>query len=178
MKISRARFNMILATALAGFPAALAGCKSSEEKKKEKAGTFLHFHLEANADGSPHNVTVPIYRAHPIMVTVEREPVLDEGYLKDAQVVDADIMGGLAIEVKFDDSGTRLLESITVANRGKRLAIVAHWTETRWLAAPLITKRISNGVFIFTPDATREEAERIVRGLKNVVKKLQEPYTF
>ena len=54
----------------------------------------------------------------------------------------------------------------------------ARWTETRWLAAPLITKRISDGVFIFTPDASKEETERIVNGLKNVIKQLQKPYVF
>jgi hypothetical protein len=38
-----------------------------------------------------------------------------------------------------------------------------------WLAAVLIRDRISNGLFRFTPDASREEGLRIVRGLKNVI---------
>ena len=37
----------------------------------------------------------------------------------------------------------------------------------------MITKVISNGRFVFAPDATREEAERIVRGLNNMAKKLK-----
>ena len=45
-------------------------------------------------------------------------------------------------------------------------------TEARWLAAPRISQRIKDGVLVFTPDATREEAERIVRGLNNVAIKL------
>jgi hypothetical protein len=40
-----------------------------------------------------------------------------------------------------------------------------------WLAAVLIRDRISNGLFRFTPDATREEGLRIVRGLRNVIGK-------
>ncbi len=36
-----------------------------------------------------------------------------------------------------------------------------------WLAAVLIRERITSGIFRFSPDATREETARIVRGLKN-----------
>ena len=45
--------------------------------------------------------------------------------------------------------------------------------ELRWLAAPILQQRIRDGLLVFTPDATREEAERIVRGLKNVAKTVQ-----
>jgi hypothetical protein len=45
--------------------------------------------------------------------------------------------------------------------------------DPRWLAAPQITKHLSAGVFTFTPDATREEAERIVTGLNNVAEKVK-----
>jgi hypothetical protein len=41
--------------------------------------------------------------------------------------------------------------------------------QSAWLAAVLIRDRISNGVFRFTPDATKEETLRIARGLKNVI---------
>jgi murein DD-endopeptidase MepM/ murein hydrolase activator NlpD len=40
----------------------------------------------------------------------------------------------------------------------------------RWLAAPIITRRISNGVLVFTPDCSREEADQLVLGLNNVAK--------
>jgi hypothetical protein len=36
-----------------------------------------------------------------------------------------------------------------------------------WLAAVLIRERNTSGIFRFSPDASREEAKRIVRGLKN-----------
>ena len=42
----------------------------------------------------------------------------------------------------------------------------------RWLAAPMVGTHIVDGRFIFTPDATREEAQRIALGLNNVAKKL------
>jgi hypothetical protein len=45
--------------------------------------------------------------------------------------------------------------------------------ESGWLAAVLIRQRISSGVFRFTPDATRAEGARIVRGLRNVIARSQ-----
>lgn len=41
--------------------------------------------------------------------------------------------------------------------------------KSAWLSAVLVRSRISNGVFRFIPDASHEEAARIVRGLKNVI---------
>jgi hypothetical protein len=38
-----------------------------------------------------------------------------------------------------------------------------------WLAAVLIRQRLPGGIFRFSPDATRDETARIVRGLKNVI---------
>ncbi|HEV8542922.1 MAG TPA: hypothetical protein VGR78_11065 [Verrucomicrobiae bacterium] len=175
MKSSPGSFNLIFALILL---LAVAACKTGEKFDQEKQPAVLRFHLETNPDGTPHNSRVEVYRAHPFVINVEREPALDEGFIKDAQVVDVDDHGGFGIKVTFDDSGRRRLEDVTVANKGKHLAIMAEWTETRWLAAPLITKNIANGIFIFTPDATREECETIVRGVKHAIKEFQEPYVF
>jgi hypothetical protein len=41
--------------------------------------------------------------------------------------------------------------------------------QSGWLAAVLIRNRISDGTFRFTPDASRKEGFRIVRGLRNVI---------
>ena len=38
-----------------------------------------------------------------------------------------------------------------------------------WLAAVLIRERDPSGIFRFSPDASRDETARIVRGLKNVI---------
>jgi hypothetical protein len=37
----------------------------------------------------------------------------------------------------------------------------------------LLSGRISNGLFAFTPDTTREEADRIARGLNNVAEQVR-----
>jgi hypothetical protein len=44
--------------------------------------------------------------------------------------------------------------------------------QARWIAAPVIHGRISNGSLVFTPDASREEADEIARGLTNIAKKI------
>ena len=174
MKLLLPRFNIILAMLLL-FAAA---CKSSEEKKRAKEASFLRFHVESNVDGTRHNSQVTIYRANPMILGVEINAALDEGFMDKVELVTVDEFGNYAIKVTFNEQGAKRLDYVTSSFKGRRLAVNARWTETRWLAAPLITKRITNGIFIFTPDASREEAERIVSGLNNVIAKLKKPYTL
>jgi len=165
MKSALARFNiyLLIALALTG-----AGCKSGAFAKK--TASTLRLHIEVNRDGTERNMPIPIYRASPFYVNVETDPVLNEGHVTQAAVVEG--LGSFEIRVEFDQKGTWLLEQYTTALRGKRLAVFSQFGEARWLAAPAMTDRISDGIFTFTPDATREEAERIVEGLNNVAKKL------
>lgn len=174
MKLPLSRFNIILALLLF-LPI---GCKTSEEKKKAKEATFLRLHVESNVDGTAHNTRVPIFRANPMLLGIERNAVLDEGFMDKVELVPVDQFGNQAIKITFNEDGKRRLDNVTSLYKGRRLAVQARWTEDRWLAAPLITKRITDGVFIFTPDASREECERIVSGLKNVIADLKKPYTI
>ena len=174
MKLPLSRFNIILAMLLL-LPL---GCKTSEERKRAKEATFVRFHVESNVDGTQHNMRVPVYRSNPMLVGVERNAVLDEGFMDKVELVAADEFGNQAIKITFNDAGKKRLDYVTSSYKGLRLVVQARWTETRWLAAPLITRRISDGVFIFTPDASREECERIVSGLNNVIAKLKKPYTL
>ena len=84
--------------------------------------------------------------------------------------------GGFAIEIKFDENGTWLLEQYSAANPGRHFVIFGQWSEKladgRWLAAPLITHRIGDGVLAFTPDCSREEADQLVLGLNNAAKEI------
>ena len=167
MKTSLARFNiyLLLAAVVLGW-----GCKTPEERKRSKEASTLRVYLEVSRGGD-HSSGVPIYRQNPIRIEVEREPLLTEADLAHASVVD--LPGGFAIEAQFNGHGALILEGATVAHRGQHLAIQSDFGEHRWLAAPLITHRITNGGLVFTPDASREEAERIVRGLTNVVFKIR-----
>lgn len=173
MKIWIARFNIYLLIVVAGLQT---GCKTTEEKQRNKEAATLRFHLEINADGTERNRGVPIYRDRPVLVNVVRDPFLTEGDILTASVVD--VLGGFSIQIKFDQHGTLVLDMVSAANKGKRIGIQSLFVESRWLAAPIITRRIQDGVLIFTPDASREEAERIVRGVNNVVQKLKKKFTF
>lgn len=147
-----------------------AACNSPEAKRKKEA-TLLRIHLEAD-ERAGRSREVPVFRSRPVLVTIDREPVLDEGYVLAAAVMDQP-GGGHAIQLQFDRQGTWLLERASVTHKGKRAVIHAQFGESRWLAAPILTHHMQNGLLTFTPDATREESERIVRGLNNVARKIQ-----
>jgi preprotein translocase subunit SecD len=167
MKSCRLNINAIFCAAL--FALTLCGCKTTEQKKAEKEQTLISFHIETNPDGTQRNSPVPIYRARPQYVNVVMQPFLGNDNIVSASIVE--LQGGFGIELKFDRAGSRILELTTARNRGRRIAINCAFPELRWLAAPRIANTITDGVLIFTPDATRAETERIVRGLNNVAKK-------
>jgi preprotein translocase subunit SecD len=168
MKIRQLPFNLYLLVSLL----CLTACETTEEKKHNKEASTLRLHLESNFDGTERIGRISILRENPIYVAVDRNPFLDEGSIQEASIVDDD-MGGFSILLKFDHHGSFVLDSTTTANKGKRIAIFSRFGTVRWLAAPKILGRVATGQFSFTPDATREEAERIVRGLNNVAKKLK-----
>lgn len=167
MKSTR-RFNLYFGIALAVI--VVAGCKTTEEAKKnnKKEVSLVALHLEVNPDGASDNAPVAIHRTNPVYVNISKTPFLDSTDLETASVVDEP--GGLfSIRLKFNFRGSALLEAMTISHVGKRVAVFCQTDTVRWLAAPQIRKGMHDGVFIFTPDATREEADRIVRGLNNAV---------
>jgi hypothetical protein len=170
MKSRSAVFNGFLALALMVLSV---GCKTSEERKRSKELSSLRVHVEADQGASDRNSAIAVHRSHPIYLNIDREAVLDESNVAAARVVDQP--GDLfAVELKFDRRGSWLLERTTVMNKGKHLAVFSQFGhDARWLAAPQITAKNSSGTLVFTPDATREEAERFVRGLNNVAKKIE-----
>jgi len=172
MMIRWDRFNLYLSLALAA--ALVGGCRSAERKRRQQP-SILRVHQEVRADGTSLNEAVPIYRQKPVMVNVERAPFLTELNVAEAKVVD--VMGGFAIRIQFDREGTWLLEEHSIDNRGKRIALHGqfgeHLKQARWLAAPLISRRITDGVLMFTPDATRAESDEIVLGLNNVAREVK-----
>lgn len=163
MKKPVLRFNTYLTLLLL----LAAACRSPEKKE----ATQLRLFIEVTPDNTGRNRPVSIGRTDPFVINVEKEPFLNEGNVAEVWVVDA--LGGFQIMLQFDRRGTWLLEQYSTAHKGRRVGILAQFGELRWLAAPILQQRISDGLLVFTPDATREEAERIVRGLKNVAKVIQ-----
>lgn len=164
MKIGLSLFNiyLLLLAALAG-----AGCQTS---KKEKELSTIRFHLETNPDTTGRSTLVMVGRSEAFPVSIEKAPFLTEAHVQQASVVDA--LGGYQIMIQFDRQGTWLLEQYSTASKGKRVAVYSNFPEGRWLAAPRLSNRISDGLFVFTPDATRQESERIVKGLNLMVKEI------
>jgi preprotein translocase subunit SecD len=176
MMIRWDRFNIYLPVLLAAVM--LCGCQTAQSKSKNKPAA-LRLHIETNPDSTGFTTSVPIYRASPMNVNIHRSPFLTEVQVAEARVID--VVGGFAIQVKFDRRGTWFLEEYSNANPGKRVAIFCQFAdsggkgdEARWLGAPRFERRISDGVLTFTPDATREEASQIVLGLNNAAKKHQD----
>lgn len=178
MKICPACFNIYL---LAALMACCAGCQSNQpvqgdtaktgKPKKQNKLALLTLHLQVAPDGTDRTQPVAIYRKNPVTMTVNRTPFLTQINIAQATVVED--QGVLAIRIQFDRHGTWLLENVTTAYKNGWIGVFANFGEPRWLAAPFIDHRITDGVLTFTPDATREEAERIVTGLNNVAKKLK-----
>ncbi len=165
MKISFWSFN----TYLLIFATLIVGCQTGGKKKKELS--TLRLHIETNADGTGHNIPVSIGRSEPFVVNVEKAAFITEYHVENAAVIDG--LGGFHIMVQLNRQGAWLLEQYSLASREKRAAVFSNFGEARWLAAPKLTRKISDGVLVFTPDCTREEADRIVRGLNNLVKEIK-----
>jgi hypothetical protein len=167
MRIRVFRFNTYLLLVALGL---VAGCKSTDLAGKPKYGkkdqSSLRLFLEVNPDGSERTETVLIGRDRSFPVHVEKQPFLTEINIEKASL--AEVFGGFSIAVQFDKQGGFLLEQYSTGFKGKRMAIAAEFGEMRWLAAPRMVERIADGRLVFAPDATREEAERIIHGL-NVV---------
>lgn len=167
MKSRSCVFNGFLALAVLAFAA---GCCTSEECKRSKEMSSLRVHLESDRGSNDRASAISVFRSSPVKINIDREAVLHEGNIVAARVIEED--GGLfSIEIQLDRRGSWALERTTVSHKGRRLAIFSDFgKENRWLAAPVITAKNSSGRLTFTPDATHEEAERIVRGWNNYAK--------
>ena len=169
MIIGVGRFNAYLLLVVASLAV---GCKSAEERRQAKSVTAFRLHLEADPGGTESSAVIEIAGAK---LSVNNTPFLDESSITNAAVVETRD-GGFAIRVQYDRHGTLVLDSVTRSNRGRHLGIFTQFgheklEQTRWLAAPFIGSSISGGVLIFTPNSTREEAEQVVLGLRNVSEK-------
>ena len=141
---------------------------------------MLQVHAVAT-DSSAFTKKVSVFRSSPVTLRVDQSPLLTEVDVKKAAVVEA--LGGFALVIEFEARGRWLLDQHSSIHKGQNLVIFARFGEKegveRWIAAPILSHRITDGALIFTPDATREEAELIARGLgepqKKESKKKEEP---
>jgi hypothetical protein len=165
MKVRTRQFNIYLTVAAA--LALLCGCETNKPHNPVGA---LRVHIETSGDAAGTGQTISVLRADPVLVTIAQQPVLTEANIVAAKIIDAP--GGFALEIRFDETGTWILEQYSATNPGRHFVLFGQWGEKlvngRWLAAPLITHRIANGALTFTPDLSRPEADQLVLGLNNV----------
>jgi hypothetical protein len=173
MMSGQGRFNIYLLCVIAA--AVVCGCHTTKDPEKEKQKRLATFrvHLEATADDTSPSLKVPIYRAKPVEVPVDRDAFITEAHVANARVMDT--LGGFELQIQLGRQGTWLLQEYSASNTGKHFAIFSQFGEkgkqARWLAAPQFSRVISDGIIQFTPDASREECEEIVIGLNNIAKK-------
>ena len=176
MMTGAGRFNtylFLLAVALS------VGCRTTEERRRDKAISTFRLHLETSRGDTGSNAIIEIAGAQ---LYVNNAPFLDETSVTNAAVVDTRD-GGFAVQVRYDRHGTLVLDAMTTENRGRHLAIFTQFgpgklEQKRWLGAPYIGSSITGGVLIFTPNSTRAEAEQVVQGLNNVAKKLKKKRAY
>src|SRR4051795_1563256 len=97
------RFNIyfLLALTLIAGPS----CRStkpteSTKNKPLRQLTRLSIYLETRADASNRHQVASIFREHPIPITVEKSPFLNEHYIAEASIVET--VGGFTIQLQFD----------------------------------------------------------------------------
>jgi len=114
-------------------------------------------HIEVSPDLTGASQNISVLRSDPVLVTIKREPILSEANIVSARAFNA--MGGFALEFKFDENGTWLLEQYSAANPGAHFVIFGQWgkknSDGRWLADPVIGRRISNGTLVFHAPTAR-----------------------
>jgi preprotein translocase subunit SecD len=172
MKCSARQFNLYLPLLpVLALLALLCGCQSGKKDKEPTAA--LRIHIESSDSLAGTGQTVSVLRVDPVLVSIATDPVLTEANITAAEVIS--VQGGYAVEVKFNQTGAWTLEQFSAANPGKHFVIFGQWgekvTDGRWLAAPVISRRIDSGILSFTPDASRAETDQLVLGLNNVAKK-------
>ena len=82
--------------------------------------------------------------------------------------------GGVAIRLVLDRIGRRTLEIQSALLKGKRVAVMSHFPEGRWIAVSRAAELGSDGVMVLYPRVTPQEADRIVKGLNLLAAELEE----
>ena len=181
-------FNIYLLAA----GAVLAGGCGSHTLSMKKEYSTLRVYME----GIPGQSQQVLVTRDKIPMCVEGEPFLTEEDVGKAKLVD-NPDGTFEIAVTFNDHAALVLDMHTTSNRGKHLIIFSHFPPkgwkgpqggdsssvqkpepgqprvSAWLCAPVIRRGLSEGQLLFKPDATHDDAERIVRGLNNMVKEFE-----
>ena len=144
--------------------------KSKKKEKKPKLIKSVRIYVETKHDIEERSLPAVVGRSSPMKFLVEKLPILNEVHVENAVLLDQP--GSFQVMIKFNSLGSRILESYTAAAAGRHLLVMTEIEEEgRWIAAPLIRRRLGDGKLVFTPDASREDMDRLVKGLNQLVEK-------
>jgi hypothetical protein len=170
MNFCRRRFNLYFACAALGL--LVSGCALWQ--REHAFGAVLRIHLESETSTAGTTKSISIMRSQPVTLNISTLPILTEADVSGAQLVESP-GGGFSVRISFEETAGWKLEQYTAGNPGKHLAIFAQWStkpeDGRWLAAPYISRRMAGAALTFTPDASRDEAEQLVKTLNVDAKK-------
>jgi len=130
-----------------------------------KDAVTLRMHLPASPALQPTRRMMVEVHTPAMSLQVDRLPVLSENDLDHAELVGEG--ENYDMRLTFTTHGTIVLDTVTINARGQQLVIMLNNIA---VAAPMLSHRIADGVFEFTPDMPREEAEKVVKGLMESVK--------
>lgn len=146
--------------------------QKKKEKEDKKKYSITKFFLETPRGSQTFVQEVEIYRAYPEKISIGTREFLDDRDFRDVSLVDTED-GSFKIEFVLNSDGSSILQDITTRYRGRRMVIFTNFGDPRYMGAPKIERTISDGIVQITPDASREEAERFVLGMKNTIRKLK-----
>jgi hypothetical protein len=173
MNFCSRRFNLYLL--LMPMLWAVAGCADFHPFHHDKGPVaIVRIHVESESSSAGSTKSISVMRSDPVSVNISTDPILTESDITAARVVNSP-GGGFAIELKLEETSGWKLETYTAINPGKHLAIFGQWSDKvqdgRWLAAPIIARRMAGNTLTFSPDASRQEAQTLVDGLNALAKK-------
>ncbi len=168
---SRINLNLLLIAILFG-----AGCQTSKRVKAEDA-THIFIFMETHSGLGEMARKVDIDGPNGGTMYIGASPVLNDVHIEEASAHDtAD--GSVAIQLQLNRQGKRILENMSGAYRGKRLAVSASFPELRWLCCVRMDKLMSDGHLTFFPNASPEECDRIAKGMNLVIAELNSKHRY
>jgi hypothetical protein len=126
----------------------------------------LHFNEESDPalpESRFQNVTVPGTHQQ---IAIDPNPQLTEKDITEARLIS--VPGGRAVELHFDAHGAATLVEMTTRMRGRYVVI---FFNNRPIAAVLLDKLITDGVFTLEGDLTQDQECDLVDGLNHVASK-------
>lgn len=149
-------FRRLRRALLLAFLVAFAGCQSTKAPTDYKP-TWARLFLESGSgDGTP--VTLPQSGVH---LAVNSKPVITEGDIVDADVVQVDL--GKCLLLQLSPTATRDFYRMSVTHQGRRLALVVNDVA---LGARRIDGPITNGAIFFFVEIPDADLPALVNNLK------------